>query len=96
MGVFVRIDNVLADGLIHVRTLGDDYYQYNEIDASLTGERTGRTFRLGDRVNVDIARADWKQKQIDLVLSEDSPVDAVRGIKRKRRKQGMRGKVRPR
>lgn len=99
MGFFVRIDNVLADGLIHVRTLQDDYYQFNESDATLTGERSGRTFRLGDRVDVEIARADWKQKQIDLVLDEGEVVEnrgRQRKGKRNTQKFGRRGRRRPR
>ena len=96
MGFFVRIDDVLADGLIHVRTLHDDYYQFNERDVSLTGERKGRTFRLGDRINVDIARADWKQRQIDLVLTEETPSGGFAGARSRRRTPERRGKRRPR
>lgn len=92
MGFFVRLDDVLADGLIHVRTLGDDYYQYEERRAELVGERTGRAFRLGDRVEVDIARADWKQKQIDLVLSEDDPPEQARRPGRDRGRRGRNGR----
>jgi ribonuclease R len=90
MGFFVRIDDVLADGLIHVRTLHDDYYQYSEADATLTGERTGRTFRLGDRVDVEIARADWKQKQIDLLLDEEA--QPQRFTKKRTERSDRRGK----
>ncbi len=88
MGFFVRIDDVLADGLIHVRTLADDYYLYNEADASLTGERTGRMFRLGDRVTVEVARADWKQKQVDLLLAEEPDESQPK----RRQKYGGRGR----
>ena len=91
MGFFVRIDDVLADGLIHVRSLNDDYYIYDEANASLVGERSGRAFRLGDRVDVEIAKADWKQKQIDLVLEEDArPVDRPRRNGSRRGRRGRR------
>jgi len=78
MGFFVRIDDVLADGLIHVRSLNDDYYIFDEMTATLTGERGGRVFRLGDRVDVEVARTDWKQKRIDLVLAEETFVSPVK------------------
>ena len=84
MGFFVRIDDVLADGLIHVRSLNDDFYIYDEMSATLKGERGGRVFRLGDRVDVEVARTDWKQKQIDLVFMEDTFVSP---IKKKDKKQ---------
>ena len=90
MGFFVRIDNILADGLIHIRTLHDDFYQFNEPNATLTGERTGRTFRLGDRVSIEVVRADWKQKQIDLVLSEE-PNTRIINKKQKPNRRGRRG-----
>ena len=91
MGFFVRIDDVLADGLIHVRSLNDDYYIYDEANASLVGERSGRAFRLGDLVDVEIAKADWKQKQIDLVLEEDArPVDRPRRNGSRRGRRGRR------
>jgi ribonuclease R len=73
MGFFVRLDDILADGLIHVRSLHDDYYVYDEMAATLTGERSGRTFRLGDRVEVEVASADWKQKRIDFILADEPP-----------------------
>ncbi|MBS10048.1 MAG: ribonuclease R [Gemmatimonadetes bacterium] len=96
MGFFVRLDDILADGLIHVRTLGDDYYVYDEHQATLTGERTGRSFRLGDRVDVEVARADWKQKQIDLLLDEEPAPRAGAGKRRRGSQRGRRGRGRPR
>jgi ribonuclease R len=94
MGFFVRIDKVFADGLIHVRTLSDDYYVFDDLNATLTGERTGRAFRLGDRVSVVVTRADWKQKQIDLALNEDEEPEGRPDRPRRTRRQ--RGRRRPR
>ena len=90
MGFFVRLDEILADGLIHVRSLTDDYYLFDEMAASLTGERTGRTFSLGDRVDVEVARADWIQKKIDFLLAEESSNSAGRGNRESPVKRGKR------
>jgi ribonuclease R len=56
-GLFVKLDGTGADGFIPVATLGRDYYQYVEKNHALIGERTGETFRLGDRVEVRLAEA---------------------------------------
>ncbi|MBX6350742.1 MAG: ribonuclease R [Clostridia bacterium] len=69
-GVFVQLPN-LAEGLVHVSTLTDDYYKYHEKHYALIGERTGRRFRLGDRVRVKVARVDLQQRQMDFVLAEE-------------------------
>ena len=89
MGFFVRLDDILADGLIHVRSLSDDYYLYDEMAATLTGERTGNKFRLGDRVEVEVASADWKQKRIDFILADD-PANQVSSPRRNKREAAAR------
>jgi ribonuclease R len=89
MGFFVRLDDILADGLIHVRSLSDDYYLYDEMTATLTGERTGSTFRLGDQVEVKVTSADWKQKRIDFILADD-PSKQVRAHGRNKREAPAR------
>ncbi len=56
-GLFVRLETLGADGFIPAVTLGRDYYRFSERDHALIGERTGETFRLGDRVEVRLADA---------------------------------------
>lgn len=84
LGFFVQLDDTLTDGLVHVRTLEDDYYQYDERRVTLVGERTGRTFSLGDRAEVTVVRADRRQRQIDFLLN-DRPKDEGRRGRRPRR-----------
>jgi ribonuclease R len=76
-GLFVMLDDVLAEGLVRVSSLVDDYYVYDEEAFSLTGRRTRRRFRLGDRVRVQVVRVDTENRQIDLDLRE-GPLDPRR------------------
>jgi ribonuclease R len=67
-GLFVLLDEVLVEGLIHVSGLEDDYYQYVEEEFSLVGEARRRRFRLGDRLAVQVARVDREARELDLRL----------------------------
>jgi ribonuclease R len=71
-GVFVALDEVYVEGLVHVSELGEDYFQYDSIKHQMLGERSGRRFRLGDRLQVKLVRADLETGRIDFVLSEAS------------------------
>jgi ribonuclease R len=69
-GMFVELVEHYVEGLIHVSTMADDYYRYREQAHSLFGENTKKTYRLGDRVRVQIIRVDMERRQIDLGLEE--------------------------
>lgn len=69
-GFFVEISDFLVEGLVHVRTLEDDYYIYDEQNHTLKGRRNKRTFRLGDRVMVKIASVSVKERLVDLEWGE--------------------------
>jgi len=64
-GVFVQITSLLTDGLVHVTSLSNDYYHYDPGSQSLVGERTGKTFRLGDAMRVVVHRVDMETRKID-------------------------------
>lgn len=64
-GVFVQITELLVDGLVHVTSLKNDYYQFDSGSQSLVGERTGRTYRLGDAMRVQVSRVDMETRRID-------------------------------
>ncbi len=68
-GFFVALPN-LAEGLVHVKDLGDDYYIYDEKTLSLTGKHDGEVYRLGQSVNVRLSRVDSALSRIDFVLQE--------------------------
>ncbi len=67
-GLFVELVEHFVEGLVHVSTMADDYYRYLEQAHALRGENTRKTFRLGDRVRVQVARVDLEQRRIDLGL----------------------------
>ena len=68
-GVFVALDSVYVEGLVHVSELGEDYFQYDNVKHLMLGERTGKRYRLGDRLHVKLVRADLETGRIDFVLA---------------------------
>ncbi|CAN0620368.1 RNase R [Burkholderia multivorans] len=77
-GIFVQLDTLFIEGLVHVTELGSDYFQYDEIKNELRGERTGIRYRLSDRVRVQVSRVDLDARKIDFRLVRDTPVKAPR------------------
>ncbi|MEQ4541072.1 ribonuclease R [Halomonas desiderata] len=72
-GIFVRLDAVYVEGLVHVTSLPSDYYHYEPEKHRLKGERTGMSYRLGDGVTVQVARVDLNDRKIDFVLEDEKP-----------------------
>ena len=64
-GFFAQAEQWPVEGLVHVSTLTDDYYYFEEMTHSLTGRRTKRRYRLGDRVHVTVVRVDLQRRQLD-------------------------------
>lgn len=69
-GIFIELSQNLAEGLIRLRDLEDDYYQFDEKNYSIIGRRTGRRLRLGDKVTVKLVRVDEEKREIDFKLLE--------------------------
>jgi ribonuclease R len=69
-GLFIELIEHFVEGLVHVSTMADDYYRFVERAHTLQGENTGRVYRLGDRVTVQVIKVDMERRQIDLGLSE--------------------------
>jgi ribonuclease R len=98
-GMFVELENTV-EGLVRLSSLEDDYYIFNEKTYSLVGERTRRTYKIGDKVQVLVARADVMSRQIDFMLvdSEDAegtgtmnrvnPDEAHAMVKKRRPRRG--------
>jgi ribonuclease R len=72
-GIFVALDGVYVEGLVHVSDLGSDYFHYDAAKHHLIGERTAKRYRLGDRVRVRVVRVDIESTKIDFVLEEPAP-----------------------
>lgn len=64
-GLFVQLDEVLVEGLVHISSLADDFYHFEERKQRLVGERTGKSFRLGDRLSVQLERVDLDAMRLD-------------------------------
>ncbi len=64
-GVFVQLEGLLIDGLVHVTSLDNDYYHFNASSLQLVGERTGRTYSLGQEMEVRVHRVDMETRRID-------------------------------
>ncbi|MCI9284293.1 MAG: ribonuclease R [Muribaculaceae bacterium] len=70
-GLYVELSENLCEGLIPMRDLADDYYDFDEKNHCLVGRRHNHRYRLGDQVDVKVARADLEKKQLDFVLVDD-------------------------
>ncbi len=73
-GIFVALDGVFVEGLVHVSELGQDYFHFEEKSHAMVGERSGRRFRLSDRVRVQLTRVDMESNKIDFRLAEAAPI----------------------
>ncbi len=80
-GVFVALDGVYVEGLVHVTELGSDYFNYDKARHEMLGERTGARFRLGDRLTVKVARVDLETAKIDFTLVNAANSPAVQANK---------------
>lgn len=69
-GVFVTLDNIMVDGLIHVTSLPNDYYQHNKIQHKLVGERSGHIFQLADKLKIKVAAVSIDDRKIDFEFIE--------------------------
>ena len=72
-GLFVTLDEVFVDGLLHISELGRDYFHHDAARHAITGERGGQVFRLADRIKVKVARVDLETSKIDFVLPDSEP-----------------------
>ncbi len=70
-GLYVELSDNMCEGLVPVRDLADDYYDFDEKNYCLIGRRRGVRYRLGDEVKVKVARASLEKKQLDFVLIDD-------------------------
>lgn len=69
-GLFVEIDPLYVEGLVHITELGEDYFHYDNARHCLKGERTGKVYRLGDRLKVQVAQVNLDERKVDLRFIE--------------------------
>ncbi|KAA9301808.1 ribonuclease R [Aerococcus sanguinicola] len=91
-GLFVQLENTI-EGMIHVSSLKDDYYNFIESHLVLIGERTGRSFKIGDPIQVKLINADVDSRQLDFrLVEEEADVEEANGQPSDRKKPKKKGK----
>jgi ribonuclease R len=106
-GLFVELDEVFVDGLIHITNLEQDFFHYDAIGHRLVGERTGKEYRLTDRIRVRLAQVNVDEGKIDFdpvahplgpdgEVLEKPPARSTKGAGKGEKKAGSRRKGPPR
>jgi ribonuclease R len=83
-GLFVTLDGLNVDGLVHVTELGNDYFHFDAVHHAMNGERSGKSYRLADRIKVKVARVDLEAIKIDFVIADAGATGAVSRQKKTR------------
>lgn len=103
-GFFVRLNEIQIDGLVHVTSLLSDYYIFDAGKQTLKGERTGRTYRIGDVLQVKVLSVNLDDKKIDFQLADEETAgqrkrpntrvakEGNRPIDKRARNKGLKGK----
>ena len=89
-GLFVELQDIYVEGLVHVTALGNDYFHFDPVRHCLTGEHSKRIFRLGDQLQVKVVRVNLDDRKIDFELSEKLQHKAGKKGKRKGKDKGKR------
>jgi ribonuclease R len=84
-GIFVELDDLFVEGLVHINNLGADFFRFNESQQKMVGEKSGRIFALGQRLTVIVSRVDLSERRIDLTLPSI-------GLPRKNKKRSIKKK----
>lgn len=71
-GVFVALDDMYIEGLVHMTSLPTDYYQYDKFQHTLSGVRRGQVYRLGDKLQVQVIKVNLDDRKIDFDLAQNS------------------------
>ncbi len=89
-GVFVELEEIYVDGLVHITALDNDYYHYDPVGHRLTGERTGKVLRLGDPLTIKVANVNLDDRKIDFL-----PAGEIGGERKRRRSRKSGNKPAP-
>jgi ribonuclease R len=83
-GLFVTLDSLYVEGLIHITELGGEYFRFDEVRQELRGERTGIRYAIGTRVRIQVSRVDLDGRKIDFRLVHDGLERLTRGTRERR------------
>jgi ribonuclease R len=92
-GMFVSLDDLYVEGLVHISELGKDYFHFDAGKHQLLGERSGKSYRLGDRVQVRVVKVDMESTKVDFVLQDTGDAELPEG-EEKPAKKSAKGKKR--
>jgi len=93
-GLFVRLQDLHIEGLVHITSLGRDYYHYDDVRMCLTGENSGIKYGVGDVVTVQVAAVNLDEKKIDLALAEQQQESSsMKQVNRKNKNKNKKTKL---
>jgi len=92
-GLFVTLDELYVEGLVHITELGGEYFRFDEVRQELRGERTGVRYAIGSRVRVQVSRVDLDARKIDFRLVREGAPDDL--LSRGRKPGGAADKPKP-
>ncbi|MEW5770295.1 MAG: ribonuclease R [Pseudomonadota bacterium] len=84
-GVFVALNEVFVEGLVHVSELGSDYFHFDAARHQMMGERTGKRYRLGDKVRIRVVSVDIETSRIDFALVDETAAEGAAASAQKRK-----------
>jgi ribonuclease R len=91
-GLFVELNEVYVEGLVHVTALKSDYYHFDATRHRITGENSGKTYNLGDPIEVVVARVDLDERKIDFTLPETTDIESRKPRKKSKKKISKKAK----
>src|SRR5690606_16140506 len=94
-GLFVELDESKVNGLVHVTQLPHDFYRFDPIRRTLTGDRRGHEYRLGDRARVRVLKASLEERKIDFGLVEEGQAQAGKPKKGPKRPKALTERGKP-
>ncbi len=83
-GIFVELRDFPVEGLVHLSSMGDDYYHFDEASGRLIGERTGRIYAIGNSVKISVESVNIARREIDFAIVPDRQEGSARGRSRSR------------
>ena len=89
-GIFVELQDIYVEGLVHITSLPNDYFHFDQAHHRLVGERTGKKFRLGDEVEVLVVRVNLDDRKVDFDLVTEEGAGAEKPAEREGRHKGDR------
>ncbi len=89
-GMFVELDDIFVEGLVHITSLASDYYEFDPVKHRLMGERSRKVYRLADKVKVRVLRVDLDRKRIDFGMADSAEAEGGTTTGKRRRSKNRK------